>query len=160
MATITITKQRGFYVYDDYYKAKAILRLRELNDDNPVQTIYRSKSYTAVDGVIASKNWYDLKSPAAPLPIEVETVPDDYLSVNLSNMINIVLGRAETSALMKKIVDVGPAQTYYKVYAIVQTKEFFRDGSDVVPFEDTSAVKVGGDILGYLISPDLYIAIA
>ena len=61
---------------------------------------------------------------------------------------------------MKKIVDEGPTQTYYKAYAIIQTKEFFRDGSDIIPFEDSSAVKVGGNILAYLISPDLYIAIA
>jgi hypothetical protein len=160
MTTITITKQRGLYVYDDYYKAKAILRIRELTDDNPAQNIYRSKSFTNVDAVLVKKSWYDTKSPAAPLPIEVEEVADDFLSVNLSNMVNIVLGRAETTALMKKMVDEGPAQTHYKVYAIIQTKEFFRDGSDIVPFEDTPAVKVGGNILAYLISPDLYIAIA
>ena len=160
MTTITITKQHGLYVYDDYHEAKAVLRLRELTDTNPTQAIYRSKSFTTVDAVIVKKSWYDLKSPAASMPIEIKEVADDYLSLNLSNMINIILGRQETTALMKKIVDEGPTQTDYKAYAIIQTKEFFRDGSDIIPFEDSSAVKVGGNILAYLISPDLYIAIA
>lgn len=160
MTTITILKQRGIYVYDDYIAAKANLRIRELNAVNPIQTIYRSKTSTHVEAVLVSKDWYDVKSPAAPMAIEVTQVADDYLGMNLSNMINIILGRPETVALTKKIVDEGPDQTHYKVYSFIQTKEFFRDGNDIVPFEDTTAVKVGGNILAYLISPDLYIAIA
>lgn len=158
--TITLTKQRGVYVYDDYFRAKATLRIRELTTANPVQKIYRSKSFTTVDAVLVSKDWYDTKSPSAPLPISVTEVADDYMGVNLSNMINIVLGRPETKALTKKIVEEGPAQTHYKVYALIQTKEFFHDGNVIVPFEDSPAVKVGGNILAYLISPDLYVAIA
>jgi len=162
MPTITITKAHGMYVYDDYYLAKATLRIRELNSANPVQKIYRSKSHTNVDAVLVSSDWYDAKSPSAPLPIKLTEVADDYMSVNLSNMINIILGRAETTALTKKMVEEGPeAGTYYKAYALIQTKEFYHDDdNDIVPEESTPDVKVGGNILAYLISPDLYVAIA
>jgi len=160
MTTITILKQQGLYVYDDYYRAKAILRIRELNDTNPVQKIYRSRTSIHAEAILVNPYWYNLKSPASPLPIEIETVSDDYLSVNLSSMVNILLGRPETTAQTRMIVDEGPSQTQFKVYALIQTKEFFHDGSTVVPYEDTPPVKTGGNILAYLISPDLYIAIA
>lgn len=158
--TTTILKHDGIYVYDDYYRPKAILRIRELSPENPVQNIYRSRTHTDVEAVLVSKDWYDVKSPNSPLPIVVEEVADDYMGVNLSNMINLILGRPETKDLTRKVVNEGTTQLHYKTYAIIQTKKFYHDGNDVVPYEETNAVKVGGNVLAYLIHPDLYAAIA
>lgn len=158
MTTIILNKTNGTYVYDDYYLGRAALRITELSTDNPVQQISRSKTMPEMDAVLVKKEWYDVKSPASPLPIEVTEITDDYFGSNLSNLANILNGRPETIALTRKIVNEGPAQTYYKVFSIIKTKEFYQDASVVVPFEESS--KIGGVIVAYLINPNLYTAIA
>lgn len=158
MPTITLIKPTGSLIYDDYYFGRAALRIKELSSDNPVQQISRSKAIPEMDAFLVTKAWYDTKSPASPLPIVITEITDDYLGSNLSNLANILNGRPETTALTRKMVDEGSTQTHYKVFSVVQTKEFYRDASDVVPFEESS--KIGGIVVAYLMNPSLYTAIA
>jgi hypothetical protein len=163
MATKIFTKANGTFVYDDYYRGRSALRIRELNSENPAQNIKRSKTYSAVDAVLVSKTWYDGRIAAfaaamTPLPnTEYEAVADDHMGVNLSTMCNLILGRAETHALVKKTALEGSKINAYKSYTILGTKEFYRDDNEAVPFE--TSVKVGGDIRAYLIHPEYYKAL-
>lgn len=167
MPTVTILKHTGNYVYDDYTstsygstQGKAVYRIRELTDENPVQVISRKKTDPTVVAAMVKKDWYDTKIAATPVPVKVMTVADDFVSLNFSNMINIINGIPETTAQVKKIVAEGPDQTNYSAYAIIDAKEFYRDGSEIVPYEDTPDVKIGGHVLAYLLSAALYTAIA
>jgi len=161
MTTITLLKNTGIFVYDDYYLGRSALRAVELTDSNPVQSICRNKKIPdVVDAYFVKKDWFDTKSPAASLPIVTTEVSDDFMGSNVSNMINIINSRPETEAQVKRMVEEGSTLDHYKVYAIIKTKEFYRDGNDIVPFEDTPNVKVGGTIVAYLINPTLYAEIA
>ena len=167
MTTVTILKHNGNYVYDDYTstgygfaQGKAIYRIRELTAENPVQVISRKKTSPVVVAAMVKKDWYDTKIAATPVPVKVTTVADDFVSLNFSNMINIINGTPETPAQVRKMVAEGPDQTNFSAYAIVDSKEFYRDGNEIVPYEDTPDVKIGGHVLAYLLSAALYTAIA
>lgn len=163
MATITLTKSNGTFVFDDYYSGKSALRIRELNTENPSQNIKRSKTYTSVEAVLISKQWYDNKmttfnSINAPMfKGSFNVVTDDYMGVNMTTMCNLIQGKAETNALVKKTALEGSTINAFKTYTILGTKEFYRDDNEVVPFE--TSVKVGGDIRAYLVHPGFYKAL-
>lgn len=163
MATITLTKHNGFFVYDDYYKGRSALRIRELNSMYPAQNIKRSKSHNVVEAVLISKQWYDSRATAysavsAPtFKANYDLVADDYMGVNLTSMCNLIQSRPETQALAKKTALEGSTLNAFKAYSILGTKEFYRDDNEVVPFE--TSVKVGGDVRAYLIHPKHYQAL-
>lgn len=153
-----ILKHSGNYVYDDYLQNRAVLRVKELTDVNPVQTIIRSKTKSEPVAYLVKSDWYDAQSPSSPLPIKLTSTTDDYLGFDLSKMVNIINGIAEVTSEMREIVNEGPAQDHFKAYAVMLTKEFYKDTSDIVSFD--TALSVGGVAVAYLVNPVLYAAIA
>ena len=166
MTTITLIKDTGTFVYDDYYYGRSALRIRELNDQNPAQNIKRSKSHQTVEAVLISANWYDTQIAAftsvnAPsFKNNYELVADDYMGQNVSTMCNLIQSYPETTRLQRKVDDEGTTIYAFKAYTLVGTKEFYRDET-IKPFLETKDklvgdVKVGGDIRAYLVHPSYY----
>jgi len=156
MTTVTLVKPSSYFIYDDYLRGRAALRVKELSSANPVQSIHRAKNHAPIDAVLVSAAWYDAKlvtfAGASTFKTEFDNVSDDYVGVNLSTMINLILGRSETTALTKKTALEGLSLNHFKGYSIVATKEYYADGNDAVPFDS----KFGGDIKAYLLHPAFY----
>jgi hypothetical protein len=158
MPTVTILKSSRTFVYDDYIKGKATLRIKELNSVNPSQAVHRM-STSPVVAYLVTPDFYETRlAIVAPAPtINLSQKADDYLGYNLSKMVDLIQGHAQTKELMRETVDEGYGiVTGYKTYQLVNTKEYYEDGSDIVPFDS----KRGGVVVAYLIHPDLYATLA
>ena len=160
MATISLIKNVTNLVYDDYLDGKSALRIRELSEQNPAQNIKRSKAHSTVEAVLVSAAWYDthiatftaVNAPAFNTDYTLTT--DDFVGYNISSICNLIQSYPETAALQKKTVLEGSTLNAFKTYKIVGTKEFYRDGNEIVPFEPYA--KVGGDVRAYLVHPKFY----
>lgn len=161
MATQTILKDDGIFVYTDYTRGQAGQRLREFTDANPSQAIFR-ESNGEVQAMLVSAAWFDARVAAyeaaiAALPaMRNADVSDDFLGQNIILMIDLIRGRAQVQSRLKKIVAEGTDHTKIAGFCLFDTKAYYADNSNVV-LEDG---KVGGVIRAYLIHPALYQAMA
>ena len=161
MSTKVLLKSDGIYTYDDFKNGKASLRLIEFNSSLTAMPIRRTPS-GSVEMYLVSKAWMDARALAYAIAIaptvstQIDFMPDDYLSKNLSNMADLILGRAQTKELIRKVALEGLNLKNFKSYAIIGTKEFFVDDSDVVAKE--SSTKRHGNIKAYLIHKSHYAA--
>ncbi len=163
MSTVTFLKNDGIFIYADYLRGRAALRIRELDSINPAQVIRRDRAGDPV-AVLVSKAWYDARIAAydavdaATFSDLKETKDDDFMGSNLSLMIDLVRGNAQTTDLQRKINATGLTNADFKTWSIIDLKEFFRDNSDAVPFEPT--VQVGGEVLALLLHTGHHAALA
>jgi len=163
MTTKTILKNDGIFVYEDYKMGRAALRIKELNGANPAQNIRRG-SNSPVEAVLVSAAWMDgvlgaYSTAVAPTIRQIyHVVADDYMGSNLSKMIDLVRGHAQTKALVKPVAETGLSGAGYLSYTLVVSAEWFQDQSPVVPFEESS--KKAGQVVAYLIHPDIYAALS
>jgi len=159
MATITLLKTNGIFVYEDYKLGRAELRVKELTSTNPVQNIRRTHN-GPVEVVLVSATWMDTALAAysvavAPTYAQVyHTVADDYMGSNLSKMVDLIVGHAQTKALVKLVDETGTTGQGFLTYKIINSAEYFEDQSPVIPFEESS--KKYGKVGAYLIHPDVY----
>jgi hypothetical protein len=160
MTTISLIKNVTNLVYDDYVYGKSALRIRELSEQNPAQNIKRSKASFNIEAVLVSVAWYDAHIAAfaavgAPaFNTDYALIADDFIGSNISTMCNLIQSYPETMALQKKTVLEGSTLNAFRTYKIIGTKEFYRDGNEIVPFEPYA--KVGGDVRAYLVHPKFY----
>jgi len=163
MATQTLLKNDGTFVYEDYLNGRAALRIRELNSANPSQGIKRTSNDSTNEAVLVSKDWYDARVAAyaavgaATFTNIKELVDDDFMGKNLQLMTDLIQGRYQTNERTKKVVAEGITQNDFKVFTITDLKEFYPDNSTVIPFEQS--VKVGGDVLALLLHTAHYAAL-
>ena len=164
MATITLLKDDGIFTYDDYLRGRAALRIKELNSDVPSQSIRRKSASTDILAVLVRRAWYDARIAAyeavdaAPFSNLKEIRDDDFMGYNLSLMIDLLRGNAQTPALVSRIANEGITQNDFKVYSLVEKKGFWKDDSTVVPFEESQ--KIGGDPVAFLLHSNHYNALA
>jgi len=161
LATLTINKDDGIFVYEDYLKGRAALRIKELNSTIPSQSIRRD-SNGDVEAVLVSKDWYDTQVAAfgsAPtFAASLEVRDDDYMGSNLSTMIDLILGRSQTKGRRTKVNNEGISGDAFKGYDLLELKGFYVDNSNEIILEPTT--KVGGDTKAYLLHPSHYAALA
>jgi len=164
LTTRTILKDDGIYIYEDYKLGRAALRLKELSVENPVQNIRRhSDPVNPVEAMVVSAADFDTKVAAytavnAPSFKQVyHTVSDDYMGSNLSKMIDLVRGRAQTKALVKMVTEEGLTGSGFVTYKLISSAEWFQDQSPVIPFEESA--KKAGQVLAYLMHPTIYAAL-
>lgn len=159
MTTQTILKNDGVFVYEDYKKGRGALRVSELNAQEYYQLIRRTNGGD-VQAVLVEQEWHDARMAAilaTPAPVfsgESETVADDFIGDNLSNMIDMINGNPQVTSRVNKTNYQGTTLDTFKIYSIIKLKEYYADGSEAVPFEES--VKVGGSIYAYLIHYGLY----
>ena len=161
MATITINKDDGIFVYEDYLKGRAALRIKELNSTTPSQSIRRS-SNGDVEAILVSEAWYTARTTAfasaATFATSDEVKDDDFMGWNLVTMIDLIRGRAQTKERISKINNQGITSGGFKVYDLIELKEYYVDNSSEIEFEPTT--KVGGDSKAYLIHPSHFAALS
>jgi hypothetical protein len=163
MTTKTILKNDGIFVYEDYKLGRAALRIKELNGVNPAQNIRRT-STGAVEAVLVSAAWMDsmlagYSTAVAPTYKQAySVVADDYLGSNLSKMVDLINGHAQTKELVKPVAEQGTSGAGYLTYKIIVSAEWFQDQSPVIPFEESS--KKAGQVVAYLMHSDVYALLA
>ena len=159
MATLTINKDDGIFIYDDYLKGRAALRIKELNSTIPSQSIRRG-SNGEVEAVLVSKAWYDTNAGvnAGTFAANLEVQDDDFMGSNLSTMIDLIQGRAQTKELITRVSNEGISGDAFKAYCLIEKKAFWVDNSNEIILEPTS--KVGGDTKAYLLHPIHYASLA
>lgn len=161
MATLTINKDDGIFVYEDYLKGRAALRIKELSAAIPSQSIRRT-SNGDVEAILVSEAWYTARvtaaAAAATFATSDEVRDDDFMGSNLVTMIDLILGRAQTKERIAKINAQGITGGGFKVYDLIELKPYYVDNSNEIEFEPTS--KVGGDTKAFLVHPKHYAALA
>jgi hypothetical protein len=163
VATLTFLKDDGLFIYEDYLKGRAALRIKELSTAIPSQVIKRTSGGDP-QAVLVSKAWYDARVAAfnagdTPLFSNLkELVDDDFMGSNLSLMIDLIRGKKQTVLQSASTTNRGITQDDFGVWSIVEFKEFFRDDSTAVPFEDTS--RLGGDVQALLLHNAHHAALA
>ena len=163
MSTITLNKDDGVFVYEDYLKGRAALRIKELSSTIPSQSIKRS-SNGQPEAVLVSQDWLAARKDAfsavdAPVFYSLaELRDDDYMGSNLSLMIDLILGRKQVLSRCTKLANEGISQEGFKSYELIEKKAFWVDNSNEVSFEPTT--KIGGDIKAHLLHPAEYAALS
>jgi len=164
MFTKTILKDDGIFVHEDFWAAKAAMRIAELNPTNPYMRIRRESSKVDSEAVLVSKAWWDNRvdayetAVAATFSANLEIVADDHLGRNIHTMIDLIRGKVQTPALAKRVAAEGITLKNYKAYAIVDSKAYYADDSDAVVLE--ASTKKKGNIKAYLLHPDHYTALS
>lgn len=160
MATITINKDDGIFVYEDYLKGRAGLRIKELNSTIPSQSIKRTSNGTT-EAVLVSKAWFDARETAfvaaASFAYLAEVRDDDFMGSNLSLMIDLIRGRAQTKERLTKLNNEGITGNAFKAYELLALKAYYVDDSDAIILEPTT--KKGGVVLALLLHPSHYAAL-
>jgi len=157
--TKTLLKNDNVFIYEDYKGGRSALRLREFSTANPAQQIRRN-SNGPIKAVLVSKAWWDAQAAifaadiAAVPAAAIQMVDDDFMGVNLSTMIDLVVGHAETVVQAKRVAADGFGLKYFKAYSILDKKKFYQDDSNVI----VDGAR-GGNALGYLIHPSHYAAL-
>lgn len=163
MTTVTLNKDDGIFVYEDYLRGRAALRLKELSGDIPSQSIRRNSNGT-VEAVLVSKDWYDTRQAAfdaadAPtFSIAKEERDDDFMGSNISLMIDLIRGRSQTTARTSKLNNQGITGANFKVFSLFEQKAWWVDNSDVIIQEPPT--QEGGVITAFLLHPANHAALA
>lgn len=163
MTTITLNKDDGIFIYEDYLKGRAALRIKELTADNPYQAIKRN-SNGDTEVYLVSDSWYTTRLAAftavdAPtFSSSAEKRPDDFMGYNLSLMIDLIYGRAQVTSRTQKMNNEGISAEAFKSYNLCESKAYWVDNSDEIILEPTT--KQGGTSLAYLLHPAEYAALA
>jgi len=163
MTTVTLLKQDGTYIYEDFKNArKAAQHLRELTTANPSYSVKRMSNDTKYQLVLVSKAWWDEKAAAYasenPFSYSNTTITDDYLANNFSTIADLIQGRAQTPALLRKVTDQGLSHKDFKVFTVVDSSKFYKDDSNVIKFENSTAV--AGSAIGYVLHPAHFAALS
>lgn len=154
---VTLLKNRGFFTYPDYQQGKWGQRL---NDELPVegiQPIVRTEGGPVVAYLVSAALYDNLVGAfqAAPAPLMDQSlmqVPDDYVGLNLSKMVNLIQGNAETTDLVSLIVHQGLTNHAFKSFQVINSKVFYEDGA----LFKAEGIALEGVVLGYLMHPSLY----
>lgn len=163
MTTITLNKDDGIFVYEDYLKGRAALRIKELSGDIPSQSIKRNSNGTT-EAVLVSQTWYATRQAAfdaADAPTFdslAEKRDDDYMGGNLSLMIDLILGRRQVASRAQKLANEGITQDCFKSYDICESKPYWVDNSNAITLEANT--KQGGVSVAFLLHPGEYAALA
>jgi hypothetical protein len=154
VATITLNKDDGIFIYEDYLKGRAALRIKELSTAIPSQSIKRN-SNSLTEAVLVSDAWYTGRQAAytavdAPtFESTAEKRDDDFMGSNISLMIDLIRGRAQVTSRTQKIVNEGITQDSFKAYNLCEQKAFWVDNSDAIILEPTT--KQGGVSRAFLL---------
>jgi len=156
---ITILKNDGVFIYDDYRKGRAGQRMAELQDDG--FHAIRREDNGDIKAYLMSAPDYDAALAAAQAVIaalpaaNISEVADDYLGANISSMIDLVLGNAQVIASIPKTANEGLNEDAFKAFSIVKTKQYYLDNKDE-PKPTGDEVLAGGQKLAYLLHPAHY----
>lgn len=154
MTTKTILKDDGIFVYDDYKQGRAALRIKELNSTNPAQYIRRTSTGN-IKAVLVSADWLEAQLASnAAFKQNYQVVSDDFLGSNLSKMVDLIQGHAQTKALVKTVAETGITLDAYLSYKVINSAEYFSDQSPIIPYEESAKKK--GEVVAYMIHPDIY----
>lgn len=163
MTTITLNKDDGIFIYEDYLKGRAALRIKELSTTIPSQSIKRS-SNGLTEAVLVSEVWYSAKIAAfaavsaATFSSAAELRDDDFMGSNLSLMIDLIRGRKQVKSRCTKLVNEGITQQSFKSYDLIEKKAFWVDNSNQITLEPTT--KNGGVTKAFLLHPAEYAALS
>lgn len=163
MATITLNKDDGIFVYGDYLKGRGSLRMKELSLTIPSQAIKRD-SNGLNQAMLVSEDWYAARQAAfagvsaATFSSLAETRDDDYFGHNLSTMIDLIRGNSQVTSRTTKIVNEGISGQAFKSYALIEKNCYWVDNSDEIILEPTT--KNGGVVKARLLHPAEYAALA
>jgi hypothetical protein len=163
MTTVTLLKQDGIYIYDDFKNPrKAAQHLRELTAAIPSYSVKRKSNDTKFQLVLVSKAWWDAKILASAsgnsFSFSETIITDDFLAKNFSTIADLIQGRAQTQALLRKVTDQGLSHKDFKVFTVVDSSKFYKDDSDVIKLENSTAVK--GNAIGYVLHPAHFAALS
>jgi len=165
MATITFTKDTSKLTYSDYQGAKAALRLAELTTTIPTQQIVRRHDTPTVQALLLQPAWYAGRIAAyaavsgATFAESQTIVSDDYLSGNLSTMIDLARGHAQVPSELRRVVEAGLTNNAFKTWVILDSAKTNTDADPGRPLTDYLK-QYGGNVLAYLVHPALYSALA
>jgi len=163
VTTVTINKDDGIFIYEDYKGGRAALRIKELSTTIPSQAIKRSSNGTN-EAMLVSEAWYTARKAAftavdAPAFASLaELRDDDFMGSNLSLMIDLIRGRRQVASRAIKLVNEGITFANFKSYDLIEQKPFWVDNSDAIILEPTT--KQGGATKAFLIHPAEYAALA
>ena len=124
MTTITLNKDDGIFIYEDYLRGRAALRIKELSTTIPSQAIKRN-SNGVTQAVLVSEVWHTARQAAfaavdAPtFDSLAELRDDDYMGSNLSLMVDLIRGNAQVTSRTNKLVNEGISQDCFKNYDLI-----------------------------------------
>lgn len=131
MATKTLLKNDGKFVYDDYKPQKIGKRLVDLGVDE-IQPVRRTTNGPIV-AYMVSETWFqakveefDLASTAMPDAI-FDEVSDDFVAHNFSTLVNTINGVSQVKSQIPKTNAEGPQVGKYKGYILINTKPYKMD---------------------------------
>ena len=163
MTTVTLLKQDGTYIYEDFRNPRRTAQhLRELTTANPSYSVKRQSNDLKPQLVIVSKAWWDAKAlayaSANGFSYSSTTISDSFLAKNFSSIADLMQGRAQTQALVRKVTDQGLSHKDFKVFTVVDSSKFYKDDSDVIKLENSTAV--AGNAIGYVLHPAHFAALS
>lgn len=134
MANITLLKDDGIFVYEDYKDGRAARRIQEMNAKATVneqnQAIRRNSNGDPEAYLVSSAYWEAKKTLfGGGFPtIKMQEQSDDFLGKNLSDMVNIVVGRAQVKSDLSVTNALGPDSPNKAFAKITIVDNSFDDG--------------------------------
>lgn len=162
---ITLLKNVGFWVYDALLGGRAELRLKELTTFDYGSMPIRRSSATPNVAYLMSASAYEsaaatLAAAMSPLPAQkLEAHSDDYLGNNVSKLMDLIQGKAQTAAQISEVIADGQTNLLYASFSFYDTKKYYRDEQGQTENINT-AIPQKGDVVGYLVHPDVYAALS